>query len=234
MSANVAVVVGAGPGLGSALCRRFAKGGMTVAAARRHGDKARPLADEIGGRAYTCDAAERQQVEDLFASVNRELGTPELVVFNAGTFQPGGILDISADQLAANWQTGCLGGFHVAQAAARAMLPRGRGTLIFTGATASLRGGKGFANLAVPKFGLRALAQSLARELWPQGIHVAHTLVDGQIKNEDRGGRYSEAERGADALLHPDAIAEAYWTLHQQPRNAWTHELDLRPWVEPF
>jgi len=234
MSATVAVVVGAGPGLGSALCRRFAAGGMTVAAARRNGAKAQDLAREIGGRAYDCDAGNRQQVEDLFARVQQDLGTPGLVVFNAGTFQPGGILDISAEQLAANWQTGCLGGFHVAQAATRAMLPEGRGTLIFTGATASLRGGKGFANLAVPKFGLRALAQSLARELWPQGIHVAHTLIDGQIKNEDRGGRYSETERGRDALLHPEAIAEAYWTLHQQPRNAWTLELDLRPWVEPF
>lgn len=234
MSANVAVVVGAGPGLGSALCRRFAQGGMRVAAARRNGAKAQGLASEIGGCAYDCDAGDRQQVEDLFARVHQDLGTPRLVVFNAGTFQPGGILDISAEQLAANWQVGCLGGFHVAQAAARAMLPEGRGTLIFTGATASLRGGKGFANLAVPKFGLRALAQSLARELWPQGIHVAHTLIDGQIRNEDRGGRYSEAERGTDALLHPEAIAEAYWTLHQQPRNAWTHELDLRPWVESF
>jgi NAD(P)-dependent dehydrogenase (short-subunit alcohol dehydrogenase family) len=173
-------------------------------------------------------------VRALFEAVGCDLGAPELVVFNAGTFQPGGLLDIDAGDFEKCWRISCLGGFHVVQAAVAAMLPQGRGTLILTGATASLRGGKNFANLAVPKFGLRALAQSAAREFAPQGIHVAHTIIDGQILSEARGGRYSEGERGADALLKPEAIAEAYWFLHQQPRSAWTHEMDLRPWVETF
>ncbi|RDD60368.1 SDR family NAD(P)-dependent oxidoreductase [Ferruginivarius sediminum] len=231
---SVAVVVGAGPGLGAALCRRFAQGGLKVAAARRRKDELEDLAGQVGGRAYACDATRQSDVETLFEDVARDLGTPELVVFNAGAFRPGGLLDIDAATFEDCWRASCLGGFHVAQAAVRAMLPRGRGTLIFTGATASLRGGKNFANLAVPKFGLRALAQSTAREFAPQGIHVAHTVIDGQIQNETRGGRHSEGERGADALLKPEAIAEAYWQLHQQPRSAWTHEMDLRPWVETF
>jgi NAD(P)-dependent dehydrogenase (short-subunit alcohol dehydrogenase family) len=231
---SVAVVVGAGPGLGSALCRRFAQGGLTVAAARRSTAEIEPLVREIGGRAYACDAAEADQVSALFQAVDRDLGVPELVVFNAGAFVRSGILEIDPAEFERCWRVGCLGGLHVGQAALQRMAPQGRGTLILTGATAALRGGKGFANLAVPKFGLRALAQSMAREFGPQGIHVAHTIIDGQIQNEARGAAYSEAERGADALLKPEAIAEAYWQLHQQPRSAWTQELDLRPWVESF
>lgn len=231
---SVAVVVGAGPGLGAALSRRFAQGGLKVAAARRRQGEAETLAQEIGGRAYACDATQREHVDALFAAVAEDLGTPELVVFNAGAFQPAGVLDIDPEQFERCWRVGCLAGLHVGQAALQAMLPQGRGTIIFTGATASLRGGKNFANLASPKFALRALAQSMAREFHPQGIHVAHTIIDGQIQNEARGGNYGEAQRGADALLKPEAIAEAYWQLHQQPRSAWTHELDLRPWVETF
>jgi NAD(P)-dependent dehydrogenase (short-subunit alcohol dehydrogenase family) len=231
---TIAVVVGAGPGLGRALCRRFAQGGLTVAAARRHRSELEPLAEEIGGRAYECDAADADSVTALFEAVQRDLGTPELVVFNAGAYRPGGILDIDPAEFERCCRVGCLGGLNVGQAALARMAPQGRGTLIFTGATASLRGGKGFANLAVPKFGLRALAQSMAREFAPHGIHVAHTLIDGQIENPARGEAYSEAHRGADALLKPEAIAEAYWQLYQQPRSAWTHELDLRPWVERF
>jgi len=231
---SVAVVVGAGSGLGAALCRRFAAGGLSVAVARRRPEKAEDLAREIGGRAYGCDAAEAESVAALFEAVQRDLGAPELVVFNAGSFQRGGILDIDPADFERSWRTSCLGGFLVGQQAVKAMLPQGKGTLILTGATASLRGGKGFVNLASPKFGLRAVAQSMAREFGPQGIHVAHTVIDGQILNETRGGRYSESERGADALLKPEAIAETYWHLHQQPRSAWTHELDLRPWVETF
>lgn len=231
---SVAVVVGAGPGLGAALCRRFAAGGLRVAAARRRSAEAEALAAEIGGRAYACNVAEAAEVDALFAGVEADLGTPELVVFNASTHGPEGILDIDPVAFAERWHISCLGGLHVAQAALRAMLPQGRGSLIFTGATASLRGGRNFANLAVPKFGLRALAQSTAREFGPQGIHVAHTIIDGQIRHDARGGRHSLAERGPDALLEPGAIAETYWQLHQQPRNAWTHEIDLRPCLETF
>jgi NAD(P)-dependent dehydrogenase (short-subunit alcohol dehydrogenase family) len=231
---SVAIVVGAGPGLGAALCRRFAAGGLTVAAARRRAEDAQDLAAEIGGAAYACDAAQSAQVAALFDAVQDDLDAPELVVFNAGSFQPAGIREIDPEAFQRHWETGCLGGLHVGQAAARVMAPEGRGTLIFTGATASLRGGPRFANLAVPKFGLRALAQSMARELQPDGIHVAHTIIDGQIAMPDKGARYDPATRGDDALLDPAAIAESYWQLHQQPRNAWTHELDLRPWVEKF
>lgn len=231
---SVAIVVGAGAGLGAALCRRFAAGGLKVAAARRRAEEAQDLARDIGGTAYACDAAQPAQVAALFDAVQDDLGTPELVVFNAGSFQPARIREIDPEAFQRHWETGCLGALHVGQAAARVMAPEGRGTIIFTGATASLRGGAGFANLAVPKFGLRALAQAMARELHPEGIHVAHTIIDGQIAMPRKGERYDPAVRGADALLDPAAIAESYWQLHQQPRNAWTHELDLRPWVETF
>ena len=232
MGKSVAVVVGAGPGLGSALARRFAEAGMAVAVARRRSDGLQGLADEIGGRAYACDATERAQVDDLFGIVESDLGAPALVVFNAGIYKPGNILEIAPEDFERCWRVGCLGGFNVGQAAARRMVRAGEGTIIFTGATAALRGSAGFANLAVPKFGLRALAQSMARELGPKGIHVAHVVIDGQI-GSDRPG-YREEERGEDAVLHPEDIAEAYYRLHVQPRSTWTLELDLRPWVEKF
>ena len=232
MSKPVAVVVGAGPGLGSALARRFAAAGMAVAVARRREAELKGLAEETGGRAYACDARDRNSVEALFDSVDHDLGTPALVAYNAGAYQRGGILEISAEDFERCWRIGCLGGFHVGQAAARRMVPAGQGTILFTGATASLRGSAGFMNLAMPKFGLRAVAQSMARELGPQGVHVAHVIIDGQIAGERPG--YRPEERGEDAVLAPLAIAEAYWQLHMQPRSAWTHELDLRPWVEKF
>jgi NAD(P)-dependent dehydrogenase (short-subunit alcohol dehydrogenase family) len=145
---------------------------------------------------------------------------------------PGGILDITPESFERCWRIGCMGGFLVGQAAARLMASIGAGTIIFTGATASLRGSAGFANLAVPKFGLRALAQSMARELGSKGVHVAHVIIDGQIESER--SRHLADERGPDSLLPPSAIAESYYQLHRQPRGAWTHELDLRPWVEKF
>ena len=232
MADGVAVVVGAGPGLGAALARRFAAGGLAVAVARRRAEDLTELAEEIGGRAYACDATERAQVDALFADVVRDLGTPSLVSFNAGAYLRGGVLDISPEDFETCWRIGCLGGFNVGQAAARGMVDAGGGTLLFTGATAALRGGKGFANLAVGKFGLRALAQSMARELGPRGVHVAHLIIDGQIAS-DRPG-YSEAERGEDQVLKPAAIAETAWFLHSQQKSAWTQELDLRPYVEKW
>lgn len=232
---QAAVIVGVGPGLGFALCQRFATAGMRVAAAARHKDRVEQLLRETpldGARAYACDATDRTEVERLFAQVDEELGTPEVVVFNAGAFQPNPVLDIDPEDFARCWQVGCFAGFLVGQAAARRMVDAGRGTLVFTGATAALRGGANFANLAVPKFGLRALAQSMARELGPRGVHVGHVIIDGQILSDRY--RHLEDQRGPDSLLRPDAIAEMYYQLHAQPRSAWTFELDLRPWVEKF
>ena len=236
-ASEVAVVVGAGPGLGSALARRFARAGMKVAVARRGADKLAPLIQELGGnaRAYACDATDESAVKRLFASVTADLGTPALVAFNAGAFVRKGVLETSAEEFERCWRVACLGGFLVGREAARAMLTRNaehKGTLTFTGATASLRGGALFQNLAVGKFGLRALAQSMARELQPQGIHVAHVVIDGQIEGERPG--HSIAERGRDVVIDPAAIAETYYQLHLQPRSAWSHEVDLRPYVEKF
>jgi NAD(P)-dependent dehydrogenase (short-subunit alcohol dehydrogenase family) len=224
MSQPVAVIVGAGPGLGAALARRFAKAGMTVAVARRNASKLGKLATEIGGKAYACDATDAAAVENLFAAVTRDLGTPVLAVFNAGAYRPGGILDIDPGDFEECWRIGCLGGLNVGQAALRRMVPAGAGTILYTGATASLRGSAGFANLAVPKFGLRALAQSMAREFGPKGIHVAHVLIDGQIGRD--GGGVNK--------LGPSAIAEAYLHLYEQHPSAWAQEMDLRPNVEKF
>ena len=233
MSDASAIIVGVGPGLGAALARRFAKGGLKVAVAARRPERLEALATEIGGKAYACDVGDEASVGALFAEVAETHGVPAAVVYNAGAYARASVVETTAEQFERAWRIGCMGGFLVGQAAARAMLPSGQGTILFTGATASLRGGANFVNLAVGKFGLRALAQSMARELGPQGLHVAHVIIDGQIEDATREGR-GPGTRGADALLHPDAIAEAYWQLHVQPRSAWTQELDLRPWVEKF
>lgn len=237
---EVALIVGAGAGLGAALARAFAADGMAVAVAARDATRARAIAAEIPGgraRAYACDAAKEADVQALFAAVAADLGGPRVAVYNAGAFVKRGILDASAEELERCWRVGCLGGFHMGRRAAEIMVPRAQregfgGTVLFTGATASLRGGAGFLNLAVPKAGLRALAQSMARELGPQGVHVAHVVIDGQIMS----ARHAQlaTERPPDGLLSADAIAANYLMLHRQPRSAWTHELDLRPWVEKF
>jgi len=233
MANEVAIVVGAGAGLGAALCRRFVKAGLLVAAAARDRERLTALAKEAGARPYPGDTTDENAVQDLFAAVQRDFGDPSLVVYNAGAFVPKAVVDTEAAEFERCWRVGCFGGFLVGRAAARIMLPRQRGTILFTGATAALRGGANFVNLAVGKFGLRALAQSMARELGPKGIHVAHVVIDGMIAAEHRPGR-GKSERGPDALLDDDAIAEAYWQLHLQPRSAWTLEMDLRPWVEKF
>ena len=235
MAQEIAVVVGVGPGLGWALAKRFAHADMRVAAVARNLEKLEALInldDRADIRPYACDASDPADVAMLFEAVETNIGKPTLVVFNAGTFDRGGILEIRPDDFERCWRIGCFGGFLVGQAAARVMVSQGAGTIIFTGATASLRGSAGFANLAVPKFGLRALAQSMARELGPKGVHVVHVVIDGQIESERY--RHLIAERGPDSLLSPDAIAEAYYQLHRQHRAAWTQELDLRPWVERF
>lgn len=235
MASSVALVIGVGPGLGWSLVRRFAEAGMQVAMAARDRNKLDGLLESgpsEGIRPYACDAAEPASVARLFEDVGRDLGTPDLVVYNAGTFQRASVLDITLEDFERCWRVGCVGGFVVGQHAARRMAARGSGTILFTGATASLRGSAYFTNLAVPKFGLRALAQSMARELSSKGVHVAHVIIDGQIESE----RYHDlaAERGPDGLLQPDAIARVYYELHCQHRSAWSHELDLRPWIERF
>jgi NAD(P)-dependent dehydrogenase (short-subunit alcohol dehydrogenase family) len=222
-SKPVAIIVGVGPGLGAALARRFASEGMAVAMAARQADKLAGLAKETGAKAYGCDATVETAVGDLFAAVERDLGRPSLVVFNAGGYVRKPIAELSVGDVENTWRNNCLGGFLVGRAAAQAMLPAGGGTIIFTGATAAMRGGVNFAAFAMGKFGLRALAQSMARELGPKGIHVAHTIIDGGI------GDSADASR-----LAPKDIAEAYWHLHRQAKSAWTQELDLRPWAEKF
>jgi NAD(P)-dependent dehydrogenase (short-subunit alcohol dehydrogenase family) len=236
---QIALIVGAGPGLGSALARRFAHHGMRIALARRKAAALAPLVTELnsGARAYACDATSEQDVVRLFAAVQADFGRPHLTVFNAGAFVRKGVLDTSVEEFERCWRVGCLAGFLVGREAVRAMLAeqcedRHRGTLIFTGATASLRGSARFHNLAVGKFGLRALAQSMAREFQHQGIHVSHVIIDGQIES-DRPG-YTTAERGPDAVLDPEAIAEFYYQLHRQAPSAWTLESDLRPYSENF
>jgi len=221
---EVAVVVGAGPGLGDALVARFAEAGMRVAAVSRKGVVAGPQRVAVHG--YACDATVGEQVRDLFDRVADELGPPSLVVFNVGIWDRGGILEISDELFEQAWRTGCFAGFLVGRAAAAAMLDRGQGggTIIFSGATGSIRGGAGFAAFASPKFALRALSQSMARELGPKGIHVAHVVLDGMIAEGDPSER----------LLQPVAIAEAYYQLHLQHRTAWTQEVDLRPFKENF
>ena len=219
----VALIVGVGPGLGGALARRFTGEGMAVALAARQGDKLASLAKETGGRAYGCDATVETAVGDLFAAVVRDLGRPQLVVFNAGGYARKPVTELSVGEVETCWRNCCLGGFLVGRAAARAMLPAGSGTILLTGATAALRGSAQFAAFAMGKFGLRALAQSMARELGPQGIHVAHIVIDGGIGESVEGTR-----------LAPGAIAEAYWQLHRRTKSAWTQELDLRPWAEKF
>ena len=239
---KLAMIVGAGPGLGCAIARRFCKAEMNVALAARDAARLEPLIMECSGighgaRAYACDASDEAAVDRLFHDATADFGPPDVVVYNAGAFVRRSILETSVEEFERCWRIGCLGGFLVGRAAARAMLARQEsggpgGTILFTGATASLRGGAGFHNLAVGKFGLRALAQSMARELQPKGIHVAHVVIDGHIlppASVEHSG-----DGVGDAMLDPDAIAEAYYQLHMQSRSAWTQELDLRPWVEKF
>ena len=233
---GVAVIVGAGPGLGASLARRFAREGMSVAVAARRRDRLEPLAEELGGLggsgvAFACDATDEVDVRGLFAGVRQDLGEPDLVVFNASGRVRKAIAEIETAEFEQAWRNTCLGGFLVGREAAKIMAARGRGTILFTGATASVKGYANSAAFAVGKFGLRALAQSMARELGPNGVHVAHIVIDGGIRSDRRS---EDPDKGEDSLLDPDDIAETYWQLYRQPRSAWTQEIDLRPWVEPF
>ncbi|MBA3981382.1 MAG: short-chain dehydrogenase [Alcanivorax sp.] len=241
MSQPALLVIGAGDATGGAIARRFAREGYVACVARRTQEAVMPLVAEIeqaGGQArgFGCDARDEQQVADLFATIEAEIGPLEVVVFNIGANVYFPVVDTTARVYRKVWEMAAFAGFLTGREAARVMRPRQRGTILFTGATASLRGGKGFAAFAGAKFALRALAQSMARELGPQGIHVAHPVIDGAIDTafirDNFPDRY--ALKAQDGILNPDHIAEAYWMLHQQPRDAWSHEIDLRPWMETF
>jgi NAD(P)-dependent dehydrogenase (short-subunit alcohol dehydrogenase family) len=230
MAMDLAVIVGVGSGLSAALARACAKRDMRVVLAARNIDKLSQLAAETDARLVACDAVDRRQVDALFRVVG-EIAVPSLVIYNASARARGPLIELDPADVERSVQVTALGGFHVAQAAARAMLPQRRGSIFFTGASASVKGYAQSAPFAMGKFALRGLAQSMARELAPQGLHVAHFVIDGGIS---RGPDDPRRERGADGLLEPAAIAETYLNVHAQPRSAWTWEVELRPWVEPF
>ncbi len=238
---GVCCIIGAGDATGGAIARRFAREGYTVCVARRTGTALQPLVDAItvqGGRAhaFALDARREDQVAGFFDRVDREMGPIEVVVFNVGGNVRFPILETTAQKYFKVWEMCALAGFLVGREAARVMLSRERGSLLFTGATASLRGGAGFAAFAGGKAALRALAQSMARELGPRGLHVAHVVIDGLIDTAFARDHLSEHVKavGPQGILDPEHVAEAYWWLHQQPRDAWTFELDLRPSVEKW
>jgi NAD(P)-dependent dehydrogenase (short-subunit alcohol dehydrogenase family) len=239
---KVALVIGAGDSTGGAVARRFAREGFFTCVTRRHGDKLAPLVQRIeqdGGRAraFGSDARREEEVTDLFATIERDIGPIEVVSFNVGGNVRFPIRETTTRVYTKVWEMCALAGFFAGREAANVMVPRGHGTILFTGATASVRGGAGYAAFAGGKHALRALAQSMARELGPEGIHVAHVVVDGAIDTDftrQRGPDTYEARKAEGGILNPDHIAENYWMLHNQPRDAWTHELDLRPWSEKW
>jgi len=226
-----ALIVGAGLGLSAALARKCRAAGMAVALAARDGEKARAVAEETGATLHSCDASSIEDVAALFDALDTATGTPDLVVYNPSARLRGPITELDPAATRAAIEVTCFGAFLVAQQAARRMLARGSGSILFTGASAGV---KGFANssvFAMGKFGLRGLAQSLARELHPQNIHVGHFVIDGGIRAAHRPERQDD---GSDNMLDPDAIAEAYLQFHTQHRSAWAWEVELRPWVEKF
>ena len=235
------LVVGAGDATGGAIARRFAREGYVACVTRRSADKLQPLLEQIraeGGEAhgFGSDARKEDEMVALVERIEREIAPIEVAVFNIGANVRFGITETTARVYFKVWEMACFAGFLMGRETARVMLPRGRGTIIFTGATASLRGREGFAAFAGAKHALRALAQSMARELWPKGIHVAHTVIDGAIDTEfirsNFPERYAAKDRGG--ILDPEHIADTYWQIHCQPRDAWTHETELRPWMEAW
>lgn len=238
---EVALIIGAGDATGGAIARRFARGGYPVCITRREASRLQGLADSIrqeGGIAHPfgTDARSEEETQSLFQTIERDIGPLGVVVFNIGGNVRFGIRETTARVYRKVWEMGAFAGFLAGREAARHMVPRGRGTIIFTGATASLRGGSGFAAFAGAKHALRALSQSMARELGPAGIHVAHVVIDGAIDTAFIRDMFPErySLKDQDGILNPDHIAEAYWQLHLQPRSAWTFEQDLRPWLETW
>ena len=242
---GVAILVGAGDAIGAAVARRFAEGGYTVCICRREGAKSQRLVDELKAaghqvHAFGVDARSEAEVQELFARVDKEIGPIEVCLFNAGSNVNKPLIETTEKLFFKAWELACYAGFLVGREATRYMVPHGRGTILFTGATASVRGGKGFAAFAAAKFGLRAVAQAMARELGPKNIHVVHLIIDAAVDSEAIHQRLKAAKGieasdiPADSLAKTTSIANAYWFAHQQSRDGWTHELDLRPSVETW
>jgi NAD(P)-dependent dehydrogenase (short-subunit alcohol dehydrogenase family) len=229
MTYTSALIVGAGSGLSASLARTFTKAGMKVALAARSTEKLAALAQETGAKVYSCDASQGAQVDKLFAALDTA-GAPDVVVYNASFRSRGPLTELVPADVEKAMAVTAFGAFLVAHPAARRMLPRKHGAILFTGASASVKGYAQSAPFAMAKFALRGLAQSMARELSPQGIHVAHFVIDGGIRS---AGRPVPADK-PDSLLDPDAIAQSYLDVLKQPRSAWTQEVELRPWVEKF
>ena len=226
-----ALILGAGDGLSASVARAFAGAGMRVGLAARNKDKLAPLASELKAEAFACDASKPADVEAMFKAADAALGgPPEVVVYNPSARVRGPLVELDPEGVANALAVSAFGGFLVAQAAVKRMLPKGQGAVLFTGASASVKGYPGSAAFAMGKFALRGLAQSMARELAPKGIHVAHFVIDGGI----RSSRRPEGEDSPDSLLDPDAIARSYLHVLEQDRSAWTWEIELRPWVEKF
>ena len=230
MDIRSALIVGVGSGLSASLARLFAKNGLQVALASRNPDRLAALAHETAATTFACEAAEPEEVGGLFDAVIATQGVPDVVVYNASARARGPVAELDPEAVARAIAVSAYAGFLVGQQAARHMLPRGSGAILFTGASASVKGYPQSAPFAMGKFALRGLAQSMARELSPQGIHVAHFVIDGGIRS---AARTEPADR-PDSMLDPDAIALSYWNVLQQPRSAWTWEVELRPWVEKF
>jgi NAD(P)-dependent dehydrogenase (short-subunit alcohol dehydrogenase family) len=227
---KVALIVGAGPGLSASVARQLAGRGAVVALAARRQERIAPIAEELGGRVFACDAGEAAEVARLFESVEAELGAPDFVLYNASARARGPFVELAAEDVARALAISAYGGFLVAQQAARRMLAAGGGAIFFTGASASVKGYAQSAPFAMGKFALRGLAQSMARELAPRNIHVAHFVIDGAIRNPGR----TEPPDAPDSMLDPDAIAATYMAVLDQPRSAWSWEVEVRPWVERF
>lgn len=227
---TTALIIGAGAGLSASLARLLAEKGLKIGLAARNPDKLASLAAETRAKTFACDVADAGQVETLFAAADRALGEADVVIFNASGRLRGPLVDLDPQAVEEAVRISALGGFHVGREAARRMLKRKHGAILFTGATASVKGYALSAPFAMGKFALRGLAQSMARELAPQGIHVAHFIIDGGIRNP---GRAEPSDR-PDSMLDPDAIAKSYYDILMQERSAWTWELELRPWVEKF
>ena len=241
---KVAVLVGAGDAIGAAVARRFARGGYTVCICRREAAKSQGLVDELASaghkiQAFSVDARQEADVQALFAKIENEIGPIEVCLFNAGSNVNKPLIETTEKLFFKAWELACYAGFLVGREAARVMVPRGRGTILFTGATASLRGGQGFAAFSAAKFGLRGVAQAMARELGPKNIHVVHLIIDAAVDSDAIRARFKAAGREVDnippdALTKTASIAEAYWFAHQQTKDGWTHELDLRPAAEKW